>query len=771
MTPVHPDLMTVIDAVTIVSPTRHVVLGRVRDSAPAGADPAPGAPALLPLLEADLYTRLYARPVGDAAAPADLPAQRDFLAALSAANSGRGTWDPGWVFRAVEADGRLAVVKYGLTFWAPPGAVRFRGGAPRAGEPCWVWVAKEFRHLMPGFYFAVGDGEPSDGAEPLVRFYWHLTPGGAVAYMAAVTSALNARGVPFCAKVLSDPAQYLRANAGYLYLGRRHYAGLGDVLQTVYQRVAAHLRPEVPLFTKRLAPGLGVAEDPLNGLSFGQHRCRLVAQALWRSFLQGDRTREAGAATLAAVFREAGRDPESPYLEPGSTDDYAFPTGDGPPPPAAEDHRVGVRENLSGTGPPAGPPERFLEAAARLGRTLCRSAWWDPEGVCCNWVGRAERGGTPAGGAVHPTAAALGPGVYDGSAGVALFLAQLWDLTRDPAYRRAALGAVRRSLRQFGRQPPETAAPLSYYTGLVGLACALHRVGVLTGECGLDDDVDGVLAQVAAASATAHPLDVISGHAGAVPAFLSLSRTARWRHTRAWAVALGEELCRKAVRTRDGWYWETEQAYGPGCGTTPLTGFAHGQAGLGLALLELHAATGRGEFLEGGRAAFAWEDTSFSPREGNWPDFRWPGTPSELRYAAAWCHGAPGIGLARLRARALDPDCSEAYTATAHATLRTTMAAFEHKAKLPRADASLCHGLAGLAEIVLTAGQWVGEAGYRVWARARAAELIGRHADDWPSGTPCHGPNPSLMLGTAGIGYHFLRQYAPQRVPPVLIVT
>ena len=36
-------------------------------------------------------------------------------------------------------------------------------------------------------------------------------------------------------------------------------------LSRIHRAVSPHLRPEVPLFTKPLAPGLGLAEDPDNG--------------------------------------------------------------------------------------------------------------------------------------------------------------------------------------------------------------------------------------------------------------------------------------------------------------------------------------------------------------------------------------------------------------------------------------------------------------------------------------------------------------------------
>jgi len=419
-------------------------------------------------------------------------------------------------------------------------------------------------------------------------------------------------------------------------------------------------------------------------------------------------------------------------------------------------------------------PAAFLEVAAGIGRALCREAHWDREGRWCNWMGRSSREMTRVGGPITPTAIALGPDVYGGSAGVALFLAQLGAVTGDEECRRTALGAIARSIRQMTHRPAADAVPLSFYAGAVGLAYAAHRVAALTEVHALDDDVDALLTSVERAAADPHLLDLLGGSAGAIPALLSLARVERWRRLRELAVGLGEELCRTAVRQGSVWTWDVEKACGPGVGTAMLTGFGHGASGLGLALLELYAATGRADFLEGGRAAFAYEDQLFDVRVGNWPDLRSmesAGATPGPRYMVAWCHGAPGIALARLRALALDADRRDAYAATARAALDTTAAALERVAQHPRADASLCHGLAGLAEIVLTGGDWLGEDNYRTPALAAAAELVARHAvrGDWPSGMASLVPNPSLMLGTAGIGYHLLRHLLLRQVPAVLL--
>jgi hypothetical protein len=324
MSAVHPDFLTVFAAVKVLSPTAYRFQDEVREF-PTPVPPA-SEPVFLSALEGDLYSGLYTRPTRTGA-PADFLAQRDHLIALSAANQGRGSWEPGWQVVGLEPDGQFAVRKDDITFWVGPDGLRAQTGTPQPGEYVRVRVAKELRNLLPGYYCAIGDGDQDDapGAPaPRVRFYWHLTARAAVPYMAAITRCLNEREIPFRTKVVSDPSRYGRADAGVLYLERCHTSRLVDALAAIHREIAADLRPEVPLFSRPLAPGLGVAEDPDSSLSFGQHRCQLAARAVWASYTRGDATAEQQAATCAEVVRAANLDPLHPHLEPGSVDRYSL---------------------------------------------------------------------------------------------------------------------------------------------------------------------------------------------------------------------------------------------------------------------------------------------------------------------------------------------------------------------------------------------------------------------------------------------------------------
>jgi len=85
-----------------------------------------------------------------------------------------------------------------------------------------------------------------------------------------------------------------------------------------------------------------------------------------------------------------------------------------------------------------------------------------------------------------------------------------------------------------------------------------------------------------------------------------------------------------------------------------LSGLSHGSAGIALALLQLAALTGEERFRTAAKEAIRYERKLFSSEAGNWLDLRdqnkevQPEGDSAAKFMTAWCHGAPGIGLARL---------------------------------------------------------------------------------------------------------------------------
>ena len=126
--------------------------------------------------------------------------------------------------------------------------------------------------------------------------------------------------------------------------------------------------------------------------------------------------------------------------------------------------------------------ESFLEAASRIGRALVRSAYWDSDHRLCNWVGRSTRERMAVDAPVVPTVDALGPDLYGGSSGVALFLAQLAAVTDDDEASSTAAAACANALRNVERLPVREFPAMSFHSGLIGVAFASHRIVALTGD-------------------------------------------------------------------------------------------------------------------------------------------------------------------------------------------------------------------------------------------------------------------------------------------------
>jgi class II lanthipeptide synthase len=203
-------------------------------------------------------------------------------------------------------------------------------------------------------------------------------------------------------------------------------------------------------------------------------------------------------------------------------------------------------------------------------------------------------------------------------------------------------------------------------------------------------------------------------------------------------------------------------------GTEPLTGFSHGAGGMAWALLELTALTGEERFRTAALAAIAYERSLFSSEAGNWPDLRklktsrWAGDNGQPRFMTAWCHGAPGIGLARLHSL---PHLNEtAVRAEIDTAIHTLARGFG-------GNHSLCHGDLGNLELLLQAGQVLD---YPRWGahvdRIAAIILESINQSGWLCGTPLGVESPGLMTGLAGIGYGLLRVAEPRRVPSVLVL-
>jgi lantibiotic modifying enzyme len=406
----------------------------------------------------------------------------------------------------------------------------------------------------------------------------------------------------------------------------------------------------------------------------------------------------------------------------------------------------------------------FLETADRIGSRLCRDAVWS--GNQCNWLGWAL---DAVGASWTPVHRVQTCSIYDGTAGIALFLGRLSEFTGDRLQKDTAIGAMNHAM--AGSAEMQEQVRPAFYSGAAGIAFVTLELGRIWNDPrmvarGLRD-----LKKACNGTPNEAWVDIIGGSAGTIQLLLDVAARFDQPELVDLATAHGRMLLRAARRTDIGWSWDTLQ----GQSEQPLCGYGHGAGGIGCALLELWAETGNAEYRHACLEAFRYERSHFSPEHHNWPDLRnmtgyMP--PGQQAFAMAWCHGGPGIGLARLRALEL-LRAEEATTRDLNEALQTTVTACSNIMFPNSGNLCLCHGLGGNTDLLLIASDIQGRHDLRL-----VAENVGRQAIaqirmpdlPWPCGVTTGGETPNLMIGLSGIGHFFLRLHDSVKVPSLLLM-
>jgi type 2 lantibiotic biosynthesis protein LanM len=394
-----------------------------------------------------------------------------------------------------------------------------------------------------------------------------------------------------------------------------------------------------------------------------------------------------------------------------------------------------------------GLPAALLEGAVRVADRLARRAL--SQGAHVTWLGLDYSGGRWA-------LQAVGEDLYSGLPGIALFFGHLAEVTGEPRYRALGRKAVHTLIQQVRDRAPEIQS-IGAFQGWGGVLFATAHLFHRFPETALGELADDALLAIEARLPRDRELDLVAGTAGALVALLVQQRSFGGSRPLQVAIRCGEHLLALAEDHGPGIAWPHRES-----GTTPLSGFSHGAAGIGWALGRLADATGQERFQTAARAAFRFETGRFVPERGNWLD---PDDPNrdEARArssptALAWCYGAPGIGLSRL-AWCGDPEL-RADLLTAVTTTRHHGFGRNH---------CLCHGDLGNLEFLHQAARALGcdELTREVDEQCRRL-LASLDTHGFLCGVPTGVETPGLMNGLAGIGYGLLRLAAPDRVPSVL---
>jgi type 2 lantibiotic biosynthesis protein LanM len=365
--------------------------------------------------------------------------------------------------------------------------------------------------------------------------------------------------------------------------------------------------------------------------------------------------------------------------------------------PAAISHSATetIAETLLSAAPDTG---RLLAAACGVADQIVARAFSDDQRA--NWLGLELVD------ELYWTVLPMGASLGEGYTGVALFLAQLADLTGIGHYRDLATQALRPVSALLDRLEAEPelaeAAGGGGLLGLGGVAYGLARLSSLLNEPALAGLAERTVSIMPVAG-PGTPRQFTTGLAGGIAAMRGVH------------VQLGLD---SAVRVAAGY---TAHLAVPDLTGEPA-GFAHGTAGI-------HWAS---------RASL-------------------PTGPVTAPAGHGWCSGLAGTVLAY----AETPSALDGLGGLDHCV--ETLAA-----QAPLRDMSLCHGEFGIVDVlsVLAAG---GHGGAQAAANRRTGRLLSVIEQQGARcGTPGAVSSPGLLTGLAGIGYGLLRLGFGDRVPSVL---
>ena len=230
-------------------------------------------------------------------------------------------------------------------------------------------------------------------------------------------------------------------------------------------------------------------------------------------------------------------------------------------------------------------------------------------------------------------------------------------------------------------------------------------------------------------------MDYLSGLAGAVTVFTKLFRASGEKRYLETAVRMGERIWENCDTLENGAGWRLLE------GGKPLAGMAHGNSGLILAFSCLLELTKDMRYADRIKELLMYEDSLYE--NGNWKDLRHP---QGLRFCNnAWCHGAAGILLSRLRLKQCGfSDDSGAVKRDIERCKQIFLEEMEQE------ELCLCHGLAGN---YLVLGEYLrseedtelereyGELEGRILKRLERGEVPAREKY-----------NPAWMTGISGVG-------------------
>jgi len=232
--------------------------------------------------------------------------------------------------------------------------------------------------------------------------------------------------------------------------------------------------------------------------------------------------------------------------------------------------------------------------------------------------------------------------------------------------------------------------------------------------------------------------DLLNGNAGAIIVLVHMYSVTQDSVYINIAQEAAEVLIKNKVQRKNGVGWLIRGQ------KQMMAGMAHGNSGIALSLARLWEAVGQERYLDVIEKAICYEDSLYDETIENWLDLRGYDQDWNIRGAdtTAWCHGAPGILVARVGiSRLLRREC------VADPKIQQ---AFKKTMRVEKKESCLCHGMRGVREVIRYYSQMAEEETEKI------LKFLESPGSEFMTLKEKH--EPGLMTGMAGIGYEFLRK-------------
>lgn len=224
--------------------------------------------------------------------------------------------------------------------------------------------------------------------------------------------------------------------------------------------------------------------------------------------------------------------------------------------------------------------------------------------------------------------------------------------------------------------------------------------------------------------------DILSGNAGAAQVLLKMydmSNDGRYLDMAIRAIGVLEK---SAIGQKKGTGWPVKE------NMPPMAGMAHGNSGILLPVAALWKITGEDKYEKLAEQIWQYEEYLYDVRINNWTDVRSREERMDDIGPVAWCHGAGGVLLSRLKC--FENLQNDKWRERFEKDVSRALKKLEQYWK--RDSWSLCHGICGNLMILERA------TGTAIWPESKISLL------------PQEKINPGLMNGYGGILYFLLKR-------------